>query len=76
MWCPQGSILGPLRCIIYVNDIYVSENCSTILFADNTIIFFTGPNPTTMNDAICCKHFIFYSCFSADKLSPNVSKTN
>ena len=74
---PQGSILGPLLFILYVNDIYhVTENCSTILFADDTNIFFTGHNPIVMKDAICRELTKLYAWFSANKLSLNVSKTN
>ena len=43
---PQGSVLGPLFLILYVNDI-ISYAVEFILFADDTNIFIYAPSPTS-----------------------------
>ena len=74
---PQGSILGPLLFILYVNDISnVSTVSSLVLFADDTNIFFSGDNLKCLENSICNELHKFYDWFKANKLSLNIDKTN
>ena len=42
---PQGSILGPLLFLCYVNDMSSSVNCNLLLYADDSALFTSGKNP-------------------------------
>ena len=50
---PQGSILGPRLCNIYVNDIkYALAHSNNLLYADDTTICITGKNGSAIFNEI------------------------
>ena len=74
---PQGSILGPLLFLIYINDFPENlKTCKSILFADDTTLLFNDSNPKNLLRTINSELEIATKWFSANKLSLNVTKTN
>ena len=73
---PQGSILGPLLFIIYINDFHRSSDIlSFILFADDSNVFFSNKNPHTLIQTINTELNKLTQWIRANKLSLNLQKT-
>jgi len=74
---PQGSILGPLLIILYVNDLINTSNIlDFIMFADDTTILYSHENIANQTNLINNELEEVSNWFKANKLSVNVSKTN
>ena len=73
---PQGSILGPLLFIIYINDMHQAVTCSTVHhFADDTNILFSDKNPKSIAKILNKELAHIFEWLCANRLSLNVTKT-
>ena len=74
---PQGSILGPLFFLLYINDLNnVSTVVELILFADDTNLFMSHKDPVYLAASLNSELNKLPAWFKANKLSLNLKKTN
>ena len=74
---PQGSILGPLMFLLYVNDMPACfEKCHVNLYADDTAFYVADSNIRTVNTILQDELQLAYKWLCCNKLSLHTGKTN
>ena len=73
---PQGSSLGPLFFLIYINDLKTAVNCNPRLFADDTCLIVTAPSISLLQKKINNDLRRFHEWCCVNKLTINPFKTN
>ena len=72
---PQGSILGPLLFLVYINDLcIVCKSSEPVKFADDANLFSSGSNACSLQDGINNDLVFIAECLKVNKLSLNIKK--
>ena len=72
---PQGSILGPLLFLIYVNDMSQAVNCELLLYADDSCLIFSDRDIKNLETSLNINFSSLCNWFVDNKLSIHLGKT-
>ena len=73
---PQGTVLGPLLFLIYINDLNQAiKFCKVHHFADDTNLLYLGKSIKKLNKLVNIDLKNLLYCLNANKISLNVKKT-
>lgn len=76
MGVPQGSILGPLLFIMYLNDLpNLCKHSQCLLYADDTVIYVSDPSPDSINTKLTLDLQSLNDWLTNNHLTINVKKT-
>lgn len=71
----QGSILGPILFLIYINDLYAASSLLKFMFADDTACIASDKNLDSLINHVNNEITKIARWFRANKMAVNVSKT-
>ena len=72
---PQGSILGPLLFLVYVNDMKAAVKCKLLLYADDSALLVSGKDVLEIERILSVELGAVNECLCENRLSLHLGKT-